>query len=228
MDIRRKAVVLVSGGMDSLVALAIARTGFDTAALHVRYGQRTGERELQAYRDICDHYGLKERLVCTVDALRQIGGSSLTDTSLPVADAEEPAAGIPASYVPFRNAHFLSIAVSWAEVLGAGAVFIGAVEEDSSGYPDCRKVFYDAFSKAVEAGTKPGTRIEINIPVIHMTKKDIILKGTGLNAPFHLTWSCYRNEERACGTCDSCTLRLRAFRQAGKTDPIDYITRPDY
>jgi len=225
--LKKKAVALVSGGMDSLVSLAIALESYETALLHVVYGQRTRERELRAFHAVAEHYGIDNRLVCTTDALQQIGGSSLTDSSIPVTKADPNAHEIPASYVPFRNAHFLSIAVSWAETAGASAVIIGAVAEDSSGYPDCRRAFYDAFEKLIETGTKPDTRIRIVTPVIHLRKKEIILRGVALNAPLELTWLCYRNTGKACGTCDSCALRLRAFREAGIPDPIDYETRPE-
>jgi len=224
--LRAKAVALVSGGMDSLVSLAgIIRT-HDVAALHVRYGQRTEKRELKAFQDITDHYGISQRLVCTADTLHEIGGSSLTETAIPVSEALLDDTNIPTSYVPFRNAHFLAAAVSWAEVIGADTVCIGAVAEDSSGYPDCRREFYDAFEKLANIGTKPETKIRIVTPVIHLRKKDIVLKGIELGAPLHLTWSCYRDSDTACGTCDSCALRLRAFREAGIEDPIPYKTRP--
>jgi 7-cyano-7-deazaguanine synthase len=220
------AVVLVSGGMDSCVTAAIARQEHELAMMHCRYGQRTERRELQAFDAIADHFGVKHRLVVTMEHLWKIGGSSLTDPSIPVSRANPGASGIPTSYVPFRNANLLSAAVSWAEVLGATAVYIGAVEEDSSGYPDCRKEFYDAFEAAVRAGTKPYSAIRIVAPVIGLRKKDIIVRGAGLGAPFHLTWSCYRREDVACGDCDSCALRLRAFREAGISDPIPYAPHP--
>lgn len=220
------AVVLASGGMDSCVTAAIAQQDHELAMMHCRYGQRTELRELRAFEEIADHFRAKHRMVVTMEHLRKIGGSSLTDPSMPVSHARPDAEGIPTSYVPFRNANLLSAAVSWAEVIGAEAVYIGAVEEDSSGYPDCRKEFYDAFSAAVRAGTKPETHIRLVTPVIGLRKKDIILRGAGLGAPFHLTWSCYRREDVACGNCDSCALRLRAFREAGMTDPVPYLPRP--
>ncbi|MCI0623677.1 MAG: 7-cyano-7-deazaguanine synthase QueC [Acidobacteria bacterium] len=217
------AVVLVSGGMDSCVCAAIADQSYALAFLHVSYGQRTEKRELKAFEEIADHYHVRHRLVSKLDHLRQIGGSSLTDTSMPVEQANLERTNIPTSYVPFRNAHFLSIATSWGEVLGAEAIFIGAVAEDSSGYPDCRPEYYQAFNQLIRAGTRPETRLEIVTPVIHMKKSEIVAAGNRLGAPLHLTWSCYQNAERACGRCDSCALRLRGFREAGIEDPIQYI-----
>ncbi len=223
---RSLAVVLASGGMDSCVTLAIALKDHDVAVLHARYGQRTESRELRAFNDVADYYGVSRRLVVPIDHLARIGGSSLTDRSIPVSPARLGGAGIPASYVPFRNANLLSIAVSWAEVLGAHVIYIGAVEEDSSGYPDCRKEFYDAFNAVIRAGTKPESDITVLTPVIGMSKADIVREGRALGAPFHLTWSCYSREDVACGECDSCALRLRGFRQAGVMDPIPYANRP--
>jgi 7-cyano-7-deazaguanine synthase len=224
----KKAVILVSGGMDSLVTAAIANRNYDLAFLHLKYGQRTQKRELEAFTDIADYYGVKERLVVNVEYLSQIGGSSITDSKIKVSKADPGYKGIPASYVPFRNANILSIAVSWAEVIGAERIFIGAVEEDSSGYPDCRKVFYDAFNKAIELGTKPETKIMIVTPVIELKKHEIVKLGMELKAPFELSWSCYKSEEKACGVCDSCALRLRGFRLAGVDDPIEYDIKPVY
>lgn len=220
---KAKAVVLVSGGMDSLVTLAIAQEQCRTALLHITYGQRTEKRELKAFHDIAGHYGVKETLVSAAPILKQIGGSSLTDSSIPIAEPNLDSSEIPTSYVPFRNAHFLSCAVSWAEVINAPVIFVGAVAEDSSGYPDCRRDFYDAFEDLINAGTKPETQIKIITPVIEMRKKEIILKGAALDAPFHLTWSCYQESEKACGNCDSCVLRMRAFKEADITDPIEYL-----
>jgi 7-cyano-7-deazaguanine synthase len=219
---KSKAVVLLSGGMDSLVTAAIASLNHTPAFLHVRYGQKTHFREFQAFNDIAGHYNVRERLVCNIDSLNQIGGSSLTDDSIEISAADPDSGIIPTSYVPFRNAHMLCIAVSWAEVIGAQHIYIGAVEEDSSGYPDCRRFFFDAFEKAIETGTKPETDIKIVTPVINLRKKDIVLKGLELNVPFELSWSCYRNSDKACGRCDSCALRLRAFNEAGIPDPIPY------
>ena len=223
-----RAVVLASGGMDSCVTVAIARQTRDVAMLHCSYGQRTSARELRSFHDIADYYGVGTRLVISMEHLGKIGGSSLTDTSIPVSAADLGGKGIPTSYVPFRNANFLAAAVSWAEVIGAHAVYVGAVEEDSSGYPDCRREFYDAFEAAIRAGTKPGSDIAIVTPVIRMSKSDIIRTGMDLAAPFHLTWSCYQREDVACGVCDSCALRLRGFRQARAEDPIPYAARPVY
>ena len=228
MMARPRAVILLSGGMDSCVTAAIAAKEFDIAVLHVSYGQRTQARELRAFYDIADFFGVRDRLAVSMEHLAKIGGSSLTDPAIPVARADLAGSGIPTSYVPFRNANMLAAAVSWAEVLGAGAVFIGAVEEDSSGYPDCRREFYAAFNETIRQGTRPETRITIQTPVIGLGKREIILRGTALNAPFHLTWSCYQGEEIACGLCDSCALRLRAFRSAGIQDPIPYAVRPEY
>jgi len=219
----RIAVVLLSGGMDSCVTLAHALAeGYDVGALHVNYGQRTQARELQAFHDICDHYGIRRRLVCDISHLAAIGGSSLTDTTIELRPAALDSAEIPTSYVPFRNANILAIATSWAEVIGATALYIGAVEEDSSGYPDCRDVFFRAFEQVIATGTKPGTDIRIHTPVIHHTKQRIVEEGSRMGAPLHLTWSCYRSEDLACGECDSCALRLRGFAQAGLADPIPY------
>lgn len=219
---REKAVVLLSGGMDSCVTAAMAAKDYRLALLHLNYGQRTHKRELQAFNDIADFYNVQERLVVDVSYFAQIGGSSLTDEKMEVSKADLNSNEIPTSYVPFRNANILSIATSWAEVIGAGKIFIGAVEEDSSGYPDCRVDFYKAFNRAIELGTKPETQIEILTPVIRMKKWEIVKKGIELGAPLQKSWSCYRNEELACGECDSCALRLRAFAQAGYKDPIPY------
>jgi 7-cyano-7-deazaguanine synthase len=222
MSARSKAVVLLSGGMDSCVCAALAVRDHEAAAVHVSYGQRTEERERKSFLAICDRLGIRNRLVVRNEALRAIGGSALTDPKIAVPDSG-PHLGeqIPVTYVPFRNAHFLSVAVSWAEVLGAEKVYIGAVEQDSSGYPDCRPAYYEAFNRVVRAGTKEG-RIEVVTPLIAMKKSAIVTRGLELGAPFDLTWSCYSREDRACGTCDSCVLRLRAFREAGAADPIPY------
>lgn len=223
------AVVLMSGGMDSTVCAALAhRDGFDIAALHVRYGQLTQERERTAFNDVCDFYSINRRLIVDISHLAAIGGSSLTDSSIPVTEAQLHSTDIPTSYVPFRNANILAIATSWAEVLHAERLYIGAVEDDSSGYPDCREEFFVAFQEVIRTGTKPLNPLRINTPLIHMSKSDIVRSGIELRAPFHLTWSCYRSENEACGTCDSCALRLRGFEQAGSNDPLTYKTRPRY
>lgn len=223
-----KAIILVSGGMDSLVTAAIASHKYEPAFLHLNYGQRTEQRELKAFNDIAYHYKVAERLIVNLDYLAKIGGSSLTDKTIEVSKADIHNKEIPTSYVPFRNANILSIAVSWAEVIGAKKIFIGAVEEDSSGYPDCREVFYEAFNNMISLGTKPDTDIKIETPIIHMKKHEIIKMGAILDAPFKLSWSCYKNEDRACGECDSCALRLKGFQEAGLVDPIDYFIRPFY
>ena len=223
MTAKSKAVVLLSGGMDSCVTTAIANQTHALALLHASYGQRTESRERRAFDEISDFYRAKDKLVVRFDSLRQIGGSAITDSRIAVPkNPSGKAAGIPITYVPFRNAHFLSAAVSWAEVIGAQAIFIGAVFEDSSGYPDCRPEYYRVFSELIKVGTRPETRIEIETPVIHMRKSEIVRKGMELGAPLGLTWSCYQGEEEACGACDSCRLRLRAFAEACSADPIAY------
>jgi 7-cyano-7-deazaguanine synthase len=207
--------------MDSCVCAALAARDHRAAAVHVSYGQRTELRERRAFEAICDRLGITDRLVVRNEALRAIGGSALTDPSIGVPEGHMIGGGVPVTYVPFRNAHFLAVAVSWAEVLGAGKVYIGAVEQDSSGYPDCRPEYYRAFNEVVRAGTKDGL-IQVVTPLIAMRKFEIVRLGLELNAPFDLTWSCYQREDRACGVCDSCILRLRAFREAGAEDPILY------
>ena len=220
----RLAICLVSGGMDSCVTAAIAREeNDDLAFLHVSYGQRTEERERKSFDALADYFEVNSRLVISMESLAQIGGSSLTDKTIPVSAPALASATIPSSYVPFRNAHLLAAAVSWGEVINANAIYIGAVAEDSSGYPDCRPEFYEAFQSVIDLGTKPETRITIRTPVIGMKKSEIVRKGFDLNAPLQLTWSCYRESELACGNCDSCALRLRAFREAGVKDPITYM-----
>lgn len=217
------AVVLLSGGLDSTVSLAITiNNGYDVAAMHVMYGQRTQTRELQAFKDVCEFYGVSKRLISDVSHLSSIGGSSLTDSHIPVPQDEDviQRAGIPITYVPFRNANILSMAVSWAEVIGARAIVIGAVEEDSSGYPDCRRTFFDAFQRVITEGTRPETQIDILTPVISMSKADIVTIGSELNAPLHHTWSCYVDNDTACGTCESCKLRARGFNVACIADPV--------
>ena len=223
LSLCHRAVCLVSGGMDSCVTAAIARQENDELAfLHVTYGQRTAARERRAFEQLADHFQVTRRLVASLDHLKEIGGSSLTDANIPIAEANLSSQEIPTSYVPFRNAHLLSIAASWAETIDARRIYIGAVAEDSSGYPDCRPDFYQAFERLIEVGTRPETQIEIVTPVIHLRKSEIIKRGLELGAPLELTWSCYRSEDRACGNCDSCAIRLRAFDEAGQRDPIDY------
>src|ERR1700722_11928578 len=225
-----KSVVLLSGGMDSCVCAAIAIQAHGAehvALLHAGYGQRTQKRERQAFESIADFYHVPHRLVVRLDHFRAIGGSALTDGSIAVPEHQHipettGADEIPVTYVPFRNAHFLCVAVSWAEVIGAHSIYIGAVAEDSSGYPDCRPEYYRVFQELIRAGTRPETQIEIITPVIALRKSQIIRKGVELGAPLHLTWSCYQNELEACAVCDSCRLRLRAFSEAGVADPISY------
>jgi 7-cyano-7-deazaguanine synthase len=208
--------------MDSALTAAIASIIYHPAFLHINYGQRTEKRELKAFNDIADYYNVKERLIADISHLKKIGGSSLTDKKIKVSLPDLSNKNIPSSYVPFRNANILAIAVSWAEVIKAERIFIGAVEEDSSGYPDCRKVFFDAYNNMIKYGTKKDFNIKIETPLIHLSKKDIVLKSVRLKSPLHLTWSCYKNNDVACGECDSCALRLRGFLRAGKIDPIKY------
>lgn len=230
MNDSRKAIVLLSGGMDSCVCTAEARErhgAANVALLHAGYAQRTQVRERRAFAEIADFYGVQRRLIVQLDHFRAIGGSALTDENIavPEKNPNSPAAHsstIPVTYVPFRNAHFLSVAVSWAEAIGAGAIYIGAVAEDSSGYPDCRPEYYRAFQEVIRVGTRPETQIEIVTPVIDLKKSEIIRRGSELGAPLHLTWSCYQSEDTACGVCDSCLLRLKAFAEAGLPDPIPY------
>jgi 7-cyano-7-deazaguanine synthase len=217
------AVCLVSGGMDSCVAAAIAnQENEEIAFLHVSYGQRTEARERLAFDNLAHHFQVGKRLAASIEYLKDIGGSSLTDERMKVAEANLASANIPTSYVPFRNSHLLAIATSWAEVISATRIYIGAVAEDSSGYPDCRPEFYEAFQQAIDVGTRPDTNIEIVTPIIHLRKSEIIRRGLELGAPLELTWSCYQSEDTACGDCDSCALRLRAFAEAGVVDPIRY------
>ena len=219
------AIVLVSGGMDSCVATAIASKQYQLALLHVNYGQRTESRELKAFHDIASFYNIPEDriLISNIDYLSKVGGSSLTDLSMNVQDAQVHSKGIPTSYVPFRNTLFLAIAVSWGEVIGARKVFIGAVEQDSPGYPDCKPAYYDAFNKLIKLGTKPTTCIEVETPLINKKKSEIVRIGISLDAPLHISWSCYKNTDKACGMCHSCFLRLKAFREAEVIDPIPYV-----
>jgi len=229
------AVIAVSGGLDSCVTTAIAKQDFELAFAHFNYGQRTEKRELKAFNDLADFFNVDKKLIIDISHLSRIGGSSLTDKRIEVSTADLSnkrnlpiGRQVPTSYVPFRNANILAACVSWAEAIKAKAVFIGAVQEDSSGYPDCRADFFSAFEKMVQFGTKPSTSLEIKTPIINLTKEEIIKLGMELNAPLHLTWSCYKNENKACGVCDSCALRLRGFQTAGVEDPISYIEKLDY
>ena len=223
------AVVLLSGGMDSALCAALAKEmGYDIATLHLNYGQRTQQRELKAYNELSDYYNVTDRLIADVTHLNIIGGSSLTDNSIAVSKADLESTEIPKSYVPFRNANILAIATSWAEVIDANAIFIGAMQLDSSGYPDCRREFFDAFEQTIELGTKPDTHIQIITPIIDFTKKNIVNSAVRLRVPLELTWSCYQDSDIACGECDSCALRLRGFQEAGIEDVIDYRIKPKY
>jgi 7-cyano-7-deazaguanine synthase len=219
---RPLAVVLTSGGMDSCVTAAIARRTHELALLHLSYGQRTEARERRAFRAIARHWGVTRTLVTRLTHLRVIGGSALTDQKRDAVHARRRGSPVPDTYVPFRNTHLLALAVSWAEVIGARRVYIGAVEEDSSGYPDCRAAYFQEFNRLVRLGTRPETRIRVVTPLIHMSKGDIVREGLRLGAPLHLTWSCYVGRERACGRCESCRLRLKGFRRAGAADPLPY------
>ncbi len=217
---KEKAVVLVSGGMDSCVAAAVANQEFTPCFLHINYGQRTEKKELEMFHKLADFYDVEEKLIISFEHLNKIGGSALTDNNIDVPTGLSEN-GVPVTYVPFRNANLLSAAVSWAEVINAKKIFIGAVAEDSAGYPDCRKEFYDAFNQVIKTGTKLGD-IEIVTPIIDLNKTEIVKLGNKLNAPFEYTWSCYVNNDKACGKCDSCLRRLNAFKNAGMTDPIPY------
>lgn len=224
-DGRDRAVALVSGGMDSAVVAALVCRDFEAAFLHLDYGQRTEERERRAFEAIADHYSVERRLVARLDPLRVLGGSSLTDPSLPVSEARKGPSSLPTTYVPFRNSLFLSVAVCWGEILGATRIYYGAVEEDSSGYPDCRQSYVAAFNALIREGTRPETRLMVVAPLIRLSKAEIVRTGLSLRAPFHLTWSCYTESEQACGECESCRLRLKGFREAGHPDPIPYRSR---
>jgi 7-cyano-7-deazaguanine synthase len=227
MHNQAQVVVALSGGMDSCVCAALAVRDFGanaTAALHISYGQRTERRELASFQAICERLQIHHRLRVRTPFFQAIGGSALTDDKISIPDAgPEIGVHIPVTYVPFRNAHFLSAAVSWAEVLGASRIYIGAVQQDSSGYPDCRPEFYRAFNEVIRAGTKEG-KIRVETPLIALRKAQIVTLGLELDAPFDLTWSCYGEEDRACGICESCGLRRKAFATAGVVDPISYVS----
>ena len=216
-----KAVILLSGGMDSCVAAAIALRSYKSYFLHIDYGQRTESKELEVFNKIADYYKIEDRLVIKMDHFSQIGGSALTDEKIEVPKGLSND-GHPLTYVPFRNANLLSPAVSWAEVVGAGKIFIGATAEDSAGYPDCRPGFYEAFNELIRVGTQ-AKDIEVTAPVIDMKKSEIVKLGVELNVPFNFTWSCYKCEDLACGECDSCKRRIRAFKEAGIIDPVVYM-----
>jgi len=216
------AVVLLSGGLDSCVAAAVARQHYRLALFHANYGQRTVHRELAAFRALAAFFQAEQRLEADLDYLGAMGGSCLTDYSRPVPSGAAEPPGIPSTYVPFRNSNLLAAAVAWAEVLGAAAVFIGANLLDNPGYPDCRPEYFEAFNRVIELGTRPETWIRIQTPLIHLDKAGIIRLGLELKAPLELTWSCYQNEEAACGDCSSCRLRLKGFAAAGVPDPIPY------
>lgn len=222
------AVVAVSGGLDSCITTAIASREYNLALVHINYGQRTEAKELDSFHKIADFYNVKKRLVIDFAHFQKIGGSSLTDRTINVTKADLAATEVPNSYVPFRNANILSACVSWAEIINAKAIFIGAVHEDSSGYPDCRPEFFKSFEETVNLGTKPSTKIKIETPIINLDKKEIIELGLKLKAPLELTWSCYSNEDEACGVCDSCALRLRGFQSLKVVDPIAYKEMPNY
>lgn len=221
------AVVAVSGGLDSAVATAIAAEEHELALMHINYGNKTQKRELEAFHAIADFYKFDKRFVADIEHLRKIGSSSLTDRNIPVDDYDPDNRGIPLTYVPFRNANILSIAVSWGEAIGASLIFVGMMEEDSAGYPDCTEDFINAFNNMIKVGTRPETNIELVAPLIHMTKGEVIKKGMELGAPLELTWSCYRNEEIACGKCESCVLRLQGYKEFGNEDPIKYVEIED-
>ncbi len=224
------AVCLVSGGMDSLVCAAIANeTHENLAFLHLNYGQKTEKRELESFQKIADFYNVPANLRKIIDVtfLKQIGGSSLTDDAIEVKKFQGDSEEIPDSYVPFRNTHIISMAVSWAEVVGAKKIYIGAVYEDSSGYPDCTPKYYEAINNLIKVGTKNGD-IQVVTPVIYLKKDQIVQKAVELKAPLVHSWSCYERNDKACGVCDSCALRLRGFEKAGVVDPIEYEQRPSY
>ncbi len=224
MSVKNLAVVLLSGGLDSCVTMAIAMKKHNVALLHVGYSQRTQTREYNSFRSIARFYKVPETrtLAIELDFFRKIGGSSLTDLNMPV-DKGNANVDVPTSYVPFRNTHLLSIAVSWAEAIKANSVYIGAVQQDSPDYPDCRAEYYEAYNRLVEVGTKPSTNIKVVTPLLNMSKSEIVKKGIELAAPIQLTWSCYERNDKACGHCQSCRLRLKAFADAGVEDKIQYV-----
>jgi len=229
MSNEKRAVILVSGGMDSATAVyeAIDR-GYEPYFLHTSYGQRTEGKEYECAKALAEEVDAADFLHIETGHLSQIGASSLTDEEMEVEDADVESDEIPTSYVPFRNANLLAMAVSYAEANDCSAVFIGAHSEDFSGYPDCRPEFFEAFQQVVNVGTKPDTDISLEAPFVEWSKTEIAERGLEIGVPYNLTWSCYRDEAPACGTCDSCAFRLEAFRNAGSRDPIEYAERPDY
>lgn len=221
----KKAICLVSGGLDSCVTAAYAiKNGYDVSFLHINYGQRTQKRELEAFENLVEFYKVKNKMSVDISYLKNIGGSSLTDFSLDVEEGSAPKSSgkLPSTYVPFRNANMIAIAVSWAETVDASKIFIGAVDEDSSGYPDCTAVFFEKFNDLLKVAIASDKSIQIETPIIKLTKAEIVKLGLELKAPLHLTWSCYQSEDKACGVCESCFLRLRGFKEAGIADPIEY------
>ncbi|WP_373189171.1 7-cyano-7-deazaguanine synthase QueC [Halolamina sp.] len=226
---RPTAVILASGGMDSATAAAVARDrGYDLAFLHTSYGQKTEGKEYDCAREQAEAFEVREFFHAETSHLSNIGGSSLTDPKQAVGDADTESDEVPDSYVPFRNANLLSMATSYAEATGSEAIFVGAHSEDFSGYPDCRPVFFEAFQQVVDGGTEDSTDIDIEAPFVEWSKTDIAEKGLELGVPYESTWSCYREEGPACGTCDACAYRLQAFQRLGEHDPIEYAERPDY
>lgn len=226
---RNRAVVLVSGGMDSATAAFEAENqGYELYFLHTSYGQKTEDKELECAHELAQYLAVVGLLHIKTEHLARIGASSLTDDSIDVEEVNLESDEIPSSYVPFRNANLLSMAVSYAEANDCSKVFMGAHSEDYSGYPDCRPEFFDAFQKVIQVGTKPDTTIELAAPFVEWSKTDIVERGVDLDVPYDLTWSCYRESAPACGTCDACAYRLKAFQEAGITDPIDYDQRPEY
>ncbi|NYT07016.1 MAG: 7-cyano-7-deazaguanine synthase QueC [Methanomicrobiales archaeon] len=218
-----RAICLVSGGMDSATLAYHARDqGYDLICLHFNYGQRTEGKERASAQKIADLLGAEEFIEVDLAYLTRFGGSSLTDHRLAVDRFRDDREGVPNTYVPFRNANLLSIATSCAEARGAGAVFIGVQSQDYSGYPDCRPQFIEAFQRVVDTGTRDETRITIKAPFLNMTKQDILALGRTLGVPYEHTWSCYQNEERACGVCGACHFRKAAFEALGMKDPIPY------
>jgi len=218
----KKGIVLVSGGLDSCVTAAIAKDmGYSLYFLHINYGQKTEKKELESFNKLADFFKVEGKLIVDITYLKEIGGSSLTVDSMEIEKGDLFRKDIPNTYVPFRNGNIVSIAVSWAEVIKAHRIFIGVVEEDSSGYPDCRKEFYDAFNQVLKVGLAY-TDLLIETPLIDKSKGEIVRIGAKLGAPFELTWSCYSENDVACGGCDSCLLRLKGFKEAGMVDPIPY------